>query len=92
MVPTTTIQVNTAERLHIKAKTDRTLSETGQVIKLETLRGFSLICAAIAVVVVEIHGAGTKGSLAVFDETRGTCLLRQYPKGHSHGQGGLIHC
>src|SRR3990167_4926769 len=93
VVTTATVQMNANDRLGIDTESNNTLSETRLVIELETFSGLSLIVRSpFAGVRVVIHGAGTDGCLAVFDKTRGACLLRQNPYGHGQGQGGLVHC
>lgn len=83
------IQVDADQCLGVDTETNGTLGEPGQVIELETFSGFSLtVCSSIVAftdIGVVIHGPGTDGSLAVFQETRCACLLRQNPHGHSQG-------
>jgi hypothetical protein len=91
-----TIQMDTDQRLGVDTETNGTLCEARQVIELEpsaVSRCLRLAGSTGAFGIgVVIHGAGTNGCLAVFDETGGACLLRQNPYGHGQGQGGLVHC
>jgi hypothetical protein len=83
------IQMDADQCLGVDTETNGTLGEPGQVIELETLSGFSLSVSRSArtftYVSVVIHRARTDGSLAIFQETRCACLLRQNPHGHSQG-------
>ena len=88
---TATVQVDTPQGLGIDTKTNGAFSETGDVIELEALTGLAVVSTAIAVVVVEIHGARAEGQLAVFHETGSACCLGENPQCHGHGQAGLVH-
>ncbi|MNF93783.1 hypothetical protein D3C84_764710 [compost metagenome] len=92
MVPLAAVQVDTQQCLGVDTETDSALGETGQIIEFQAFCGLFLIRTAFTVIVVVIHGPGTDGRLAVFQETCCACLLRHYPYGHGQSQGGLVHC
>ncbi|MNC45829.1 hypothetical protein D3C76_1089800 [compost metagenome] len=96
MMALATVQVDTDQRLGVDTETDSTRGIAGLEVELETFSGLSLPVGrrarAFTLIGVEIIGTRTDGSLAVFDETGGACLLRQNPYRHGQGQGGLVHC
>ncbi|MNF88936.1 hypothetical protein D3C84_714400 [compost metagenome] len=77
------VQMDTDQCLGIDTETYDTLGEARLVIEFEAFSGFALTVSwglgAFTDIGVEIIGTRTDGSLAVFDETGGACLLRHNP-------------
>ncbi|MNZ73454.1 hypothetical protein D3C78_918650 [compost metagenome] len=87
------IQLDAQQADRIDTETDGALGVTGDETQIEALAPLFIFVGTgtVAVVGVDIEVTQPQRCLAVFDETRGVCLLGQYPDGHSHGQGGFVH-
>lgn len=91
MLATATVQVDTPQGLGIDTKTNGAFGEAGDVVELEALTRFAVVCTAVTVVVVEVHGARAERQFAVFNETGSACLLGENPQCHGQSQAGLVH-
>ncbi|MNI46606.1 hypothetical protein D3C73_1010780 [compost metagenome] len=87
------IQLDAQQADRIDTETDGALGVTGDETQIEALAPLFVFVGtgSVTVVGVDVEVTQPQCCLAVFDKTRGACLLGQNPDGHSHGQGGLVH-
>ena len=97
---TARIQTHAQQPDGINTEAHGALGETRGVVQLEALAPLFVFALCIgcstsrriAVVVIDVEVTQFQRGFAVFDKTGSARLLCQQTYGHSHGQGGLVHC